>query len=390
MPTISKAAMHVANKKRVLEQLFQHPTISRADIARNLGLNKSTVSALYAELATDGLVEMIGMGSSTNNGGRRPDLIRLKREYGYVISFEIGTYHTRAMANYLNGEVLDFAEFDTPRLDVLIMLQLIKNVIDQIQQVAGTDHGLIGLGFAIHGIVDENQVVDSPFINFHGIDLQTFFQDEYQVPVIVENEANAAAVFERDFNLGQEADNILAISIHRGIGSGIITNNRLYHGNHGTAGEIGRSLVTTSQGLVKVETICSEEAFLALILRDTNQTWPLAWGELKGIYQQQAVAIGPRLAETVEHLGKTVFNAITSFGPDAVYFSSPLFDAVPAIFVAVKEWLLDHGTTVAIKRVQGSQQVSLLGASALAIRAALGLQGYQLALVAPETISHLD
>ncbi|MCQ2569604.1 MAG: ROK family transcriptional regulator [Limosilactobacillus sp.] len=382
--------MHTANKKRVLEQLFQHATISRADIARNLGLNKSTVSSLYTELATMGLVEMIGSGESTNNGGRRPDLIRLKREYGYVISFEIGTYHTRAMANYLNGEVLDFAEFDTPQLDALAMLQLIKNVITQMQQVAVTDQGLIGLGFAIHGIVDDNRVVDSPFINFHGIDLQTFFQDEYQVPVVVENEANAAAVFERDFNLCQQANNILAISIHRGIGSGIITSNRLYHGNHGMAGEIGRSLVTTNQGLVKVETICSEEAFLSLILRDVDQNWPLAWDDLKAIYQQQSVAIGPRLAETVEQLGKTVFNAITSFGPDVVFFSSPLFDAVPEIFVAVKEWLLNHGTTVTIKRVQGSQQVSLLGTSALAIRAALDLQGYQLSLVALATISHLD
>ena len=72
--------------------------------------------------------------------------------------------------------------------------------------------------------------------------------------MILENEANLAAVFERDFGQAETAKDIVTISIHRGIGAGVIANGRLYRGWHGMAGEIGRNLLVDNEGkLVKVE-----------------------------------------------------------------------------------------------------------------------------------------
>ncbi|MFV5784380.1 ROK family protein, partial [Pediococcus acidilactici] len=65
---------------------------------------------------------------------------------------------------------------------------------------------------------------------------------EFHVPVFIENEANLAAIATRDYMTDHKFKNLIALDVHNGIGAGIIINDRLYHGQLGRAGEIGRSL----------------------------------------------------------------------------------------------------------------------------------------------------
>ena len=84
MKNDSRSLVRVANRQLVLQQLFNHPATTRVDIARELKINKSTVSAIYNELNDEGFIEELGQGESTNRGGRKPNLVCLNKRYGFV------------------------------------------------------------------------------------------------------------------------------------------------------------------------------------------------------------------------------------------------------------------------------------------------------------------
>ena len=110
-----------------------------------------------------------------------------------------------------------------------------------------TERGLIGVGVAIHGVVEDNCVRYTPFhTDLLEHDLATELTEELDVPVFLENEANLAAVYLRDFHDYDSEEtyrNYAVVNIHNGIGAGIIRNERLFRGLHGEAGEIGSQMI---------------------------------------------------------------------------------------------------------------------------------------------------
>lgn len=267
--------LHKRNLNLVLQQIFNNSIISRIDISHTLNLNKSTVSALYNELDKKGLLQEVGSGQSTNVGGRKPVLVKINEQYGYTISFDLGFHHLHVMGNYLNGEVFYYQRIELGSRDIQKILGMIDHQIKVSMQNDQTKRGLLGIGFSIHGIVQDNQVINSPFIDMEGVDLVELYSTKYRVPVLLENEANLSGVYERDFNDGKDKNNIIAISIHKGIGAGIILNRQLYRGINGEAGEIGRSLMFTENFTGskndKVEDFCSEDAIIEQVEVQTHQ-----------------------------------------------------------------------------------------------------------------------
>lgn len=384
----------INNRKLVLQQLFNHPETSRAEIARQLKLNKSTVSSIYTELDSVGLIQQVRQGSSTSNGGRKPSLIRLNPNYGFVASFNIGTIYMESMFNYVNGEIIRYNQQPIEHFDILTILQMIKNELQELQEFDQTNHGLLAIGFSIHGIVFDNQVLDSPFLDLAGIDLQKYFENEFKVPVVLENEANLAAVFENDFCVTPKIKDLIAISIHRGIGMGVITNNQLYRGNRGMAGEIGRTLMidrpmSGHQELVKTESLCSEDAIMHQVkkVKGLNQ---LDSATLITLYHDHDPQVLQIFNQAAALLAEVAFNAIVSFGPQEVYFNSTLFEGVPEFYRQIRQKLLTMGVFSPIKLIVGSRMVSLLGASSLAIHHALELDQYRLRLKWPNEVQNID
>lgn len=390
MTNDSRSLVRVANRQLVLQQLFNHPTTTRVDIARELKLNKSTVSTIYNELHDEGFIEELGQGESTNRGGRKPSLVCLNKRYGFVASFEVGTEHLRVMFNYLNGEIISYEQIALSSNDMLIIMQTIKDQLIKMEQADDTKQGLLAIGFSIHGIIDQNKIIDAPFIDINGLDLAQYFENEFKVPVILENEANSAAVFEHDFGERKSYRDLLTISIHRGIGAGIIANHQLYRGNHGSAGEIGRSLVTDAAGrLMKVEDICSEDAIIANVANEKHFDH-LSLLRLGTLYHDQDESAKRIISQAMNQLKKISYNAIVSFGPQAVYFGSPLFDAIPELFRELRDDLRDHGVDVPLQMIKGADKASLLGASSLAIHRYLKMDQYSLTLKWPKSVANVE
>lgn len=123
----------------------------------------------------------------------------------------------------------------------------------------------------VHGVVDHNQVTYSLFFDYSGIDLADMLGQVISVPVLLENEANYAAVYIRDYHDYRQIDqydNLIALNIHYGIGAGIIIDRQLYRGLSGRAGEVGRSIVwSQNKEIIRMEDLYSEDDMLKRLLR---------------------------------------------------------------------------------------------------------------------------
>ncbi len=379
----------IKNQKLVLQQLFNNHETSRAEIARKLDLNKSTVSSIYTDLNKAGFIEEVRQGESSSNGGRKPSLIRLNRNYGFVASFNIGTSHLTSMFNYVNGEVIQYDRQVISKFDILSIMQTIKQKITELQRVNQTQHGLLAICLAIHGIVFNNKVQDSPFLTIDGIDLQKYFEQEFAVPVLLENEANLSAIFEQDFCTGSDIQNLITISIHKGIGLGIIANGTIYRGNRGMAGEIGRALVHNLKGeLVKAESLCSEDVIFQHVM-DSKGLKVLDHDQLRQLYLHDP-QVQKIVNRDLDRLAVSSYNAIVSFGPQEVFFNSGMLENIPEMFKLLQKKLVKMGTLSPIKMIRGSRWASLLGASSLAIHQALEMNDYWLKFRKPEIIQNVD
>lgn len=371
-----KQSFHHRNLKLVLQQIINYAPISRIDIARNLKMNKSSITALYNEIEQKGYLKEIGIGKASKVGGRKPILVAFNEKYGYTISVDLGYKHLHIMANYLNGHDFYYQRIKNHNSNIHDILKTVDSQINLIAQKEKTQHGLLGIAFSIHGIVDQTQIVNSPFLDMKNIDLQKRYFEKYQVPVLLENEANLAAIFEHDFNNQENKANLLCVSIHKGIGAGIILNQQIYRGYRGAAGEIGRMLISSSNQ-TKIEDICSEDAVVERLksLKNNNN---LERSDLVKLAAQVDSDVQTILQEFIRGIAKILVNVSVSLAPEEIYLSSPLLEELPALFAKIKACTEKLGLIPRLYLIGNSNYATLLGASSLIIHHVLQLDNYNL------------
>src|SRR5918997_1586447 len=143
------STMRDINRQIVLNYVRERGPISRAEIARETVLQRSTVSTIVDALVADALVEEIGEGEST--GGRRPTLLRLRASGAAAIGVDITPTRTVVAASDLAGRVLEKEEFET-NAD---FEKTITRAIDCVLEFKkGHTEGLEGIGVILPGLVD--------------------------------------------------------------------------------------------------------------------------------------------------------------------------------------------------------------------------------------------
>ncbi|MBF7123578.1 ROK family protein [Pediococcus pentosaceus] len=381
--SINQDSMRDLNLKVMLQFLFNHPQTSRIEIANNLNLNKSTISSLYTTLNKQGYISEIGYGDSSVSGGRRPMLIKFNRHYGYTINFELGHHHLRMMINWLTGEKITFNSIPVVGKDIFEILSIMKDKIQSIS-IPVALHQLLGISIAINGIVDHNHILDSPFIDMQNVDLINELA-EFNVPVILENEANLAAIATRDYFTQHKLNHLIALDIHNGIGAGIIINGQLYRGNLSRAGELGRSLFLpfeSSNSTIHIEELYSEDAIIK------------KFGELKHIphidrngfleyYRADDQIAIQIMNEFTEALVYVLFNINQIFSPELISLQSRIIGEIPELVTTIKQRytiLSNQGMTTKIKISNMIEDAPLYGGASLLAHSLLSLDHYQLQL----------
>ena len=231
------------NKSLVMEILINSSPISRAEIATLTGLNKGTVSSLVAEILEEQLIYESGQGESS--GGRRPVMLIFNQQAGYSIGIDIGVNYLLGILTDLQGNIchettVKFSDLTYDEMEA----KLFKTIEDLIALAPPCPYGIIGIGIGVPGAVSHNgEILLAPNLGWSNVHLKEVIEDKYEVPVIIENEANAGAYGEKRFGVGKDFDNIIYISIGMGIGVGLILNDALYKGKSGFSGELGHMTI---------------------------------------------------------------------------------------------------------------------------------------------------
>jgi len=324
------------NKQIVLNYVRERSPISRAEIARETELQRSTVSAIVDELQNAGLIEELGIGDST--GGRKPTMLKLKTGTPVAIGVDITPSRTTIALADLAGKVLEKNEFvTTPDLDYMSG-QIVERVSELVAKYPKAE---LEVGISVPGIADQDLGTSLyvPYFQWHDWDICHELARKTGLPVTIDNDANAIALAELWF--GREkirrVSNFITVLVGEGIGTGIIFDGQVYRGERGAAGEFGHMIVGSD---APVECSCgsrdcweahaSEKAIIARYCRlldksvNPNGMTMSKLVALANEGEQQAIAA---LKETAKYLGIGISNLIVGLSPQAVIVSGSITKA---------------------------------------------------------------
>lgn len=330
------------NTLLVFQTITNEEPISRADIAQRTGLNKATVSSLVNELLTKDLVYESGPGESS--GGRRPVLLHYNVNAGYSIGIDLGVNYILGVVTDLKGKILLEKTVKVNEHTFIEVTEQIKQVIHSlIKDLPKTPYGIIGIGLGIPGIVDkQGEIRVAPNLGWKNSDIKTLLEEEFQIPVIVENEANAGAYGEKQFGVGQDYENIVYVSAGIGIGVGLILNNELYQGLHGFSGEMGHMVINMngipcscgSKGCW--EAYASEHALLKSAGSDSTLESLI---DKANNQDEKAIAL---FKETGQYIGYGINNIINTFNPEQIIIGNRLAMAQTWIKQSMLDIIYSH------------------------------------------------
>jgi predicted NBD/HSP70 family sugar kinase len=235
------ALLRTLNQGALMQRLREGGPRSRAQLARDTGLSKPTVSQALAELEAAGLVRPVGPAAPSR--GRTAILYEPDPSAGYVVGIDIGRAWIRVAVADLAGEII--ARHDTPNRS-----RTADSLVRAVAREARAAVKRAGIGWkrVVHTVVGSPGVFDpSTGRLWHAPNLPDWskpgladeLRDALTPSTAIENDANLAAVGERDFGRGREARNFVYLELGTGLGVGIVIDGEIHRGARGAAGEVG-------------------------------------------------------------------------------------------------------------------------------------------------------
>jgi predicted NBD/HSP70 family sugar kinase len=228
------------NRRIVLNLIRTHQPISRADLARHSGLQRSTVSVIAEQLIKERWITEGANGHTPR--GRRPRFLHLNKERVGIIGINVRPVTTTLALADLDANFLAQDTLSTPADPKQFLAELVPRV--QKLMDARPELTYEGIGVSLPGRVDlaTKQLVFAPNLGWSDFDLKTPLEEATQLPVELENAENSCALSEICF--GRRAEglrNLVVVTVSEGIGCGLILNHQLVQGSTGTAGEFGHA-----------------------------------------------------------------------------------------------------------------------------------------------------
>ncbi len=268
MPSIKATHHHIKehNRDLVLKMIIDNRVTSRADIARETKLTRATVSEVVTGLMAEGLVEEIGVGSST--GGKPSILLSLVSDARYLIGVYISEEKFIGAIVNLRGEIKATVEIPVKSKDSDLALRSVTTILDQLMQTAWKP--IIGIGVGTPGLINTRDgiIINAVNLDWRDLPLARLLEERYHLPVSILNDSQATAIGEYVYGDPSSSNNLIVITVKHGIGSGILINGQLFQGDGGGAGEIGHIVIQQNGAMCRcgrhgcLETLASARAVL--------------------------------------------------------------------------------------------------------------------------------
>lgn len=369
------------NKSLVLNKIMNHSPISRAAVAQQVGLNKGTVSSLVNDLLEDHLIYEFGPGKSS--GGRRPVMLLFNEKAGYSIGIDIGVNYLLGVLTDLNGNICNEKEVTFKNLSYEeIEMQLFHTIDYLMASAPESPHGIVGIGVGVPGIVDNNgEILLAPNLKWKNLNLKQVLETKYDLPVVIENEANAGAYGEKKFGAGKDSEHIIYISAGIGIGVGLILNGSLYKGSNGFSGELGHMTIQVNGPTCRCgnkgcwELYASEQALLTAAEKMNLSSLTgkeLDLSDLLELAEQGNPKVISLFEQAGDYLGVGINNIINSFNPQQVIIGNRMASSYKWLNKTLTDrvsnqalWFQQNDLTICFSEL--STFSSALGASAFSI-----------------------
>jgi len=345
----------------VLQLLYSVGAMSRADLARRLGMSKVTVSDLVAELIESGHADELGPSDQVRPG-KPATLVDVNRTGLQAIGIDLAEHETlRAAVLDLDGNILVRAE---RAIDDDSGQAVVDKVLDLVQEVvAAATAPLLGIGVGTPGIVGPGGVVDTaPNLGWTDVPLRDLIAEATGLPVFVVNDADAAV--HADHTLGDGGDDLILVKIGRGVGGGLIVGGQRVRGAHFASGESGHVTVGTDGG---ARCRCGKIGCLETWVSAPNLERALAAAGGNGPLREAGERLGIALAPVVAALD---LSEVVLTGPDH------LLDGVlrEAVEQTLRARLLARTTThLSVRLAHQSDDIVLRGAAVLVLWDQLGV-----------------
>lgn len=374
MVTGSNELIRGINSRLVLEKILNEGPISRASIAASLGLTKATVSTIVSNLIEENLIREIGSDSSAL--GRKPILLEFCRQNGHIISVDLGVNSIVTFTSDLKGNDSELRQYRNHYgRDEIIdgLLRILRKTINALPE---TIFGVATICIGIHGTVHENEITFAPYYDYAGLPIAATLSKELNIPVILENEANLSVIGEKCYCIN--AQNIIGISVHSGIGVGIIIDGKLYTGRNGNAGEFGHTIVEAhgrkcpcgNQGCL--EQYASERAILndyakALSVKSVSIDKLIA-----DYNSRDAIAVS-MVDRFVKYIAVGINNLINTFNPEVVIINSGFTIYIPDLIERIEAELKNRMNYCKIMSYSLQDASILLGGVCSCVNSFLGV-----------------
>jgi len=310
------------NRSVLLRLLRAQPGLSRAQLAQESGLTKSTVSFLVRELIEEEWLTESAVTVSQGLG--RPSTpLQLDARARGLIGLEVAVEALRVVGVSLTGQVLCASEEPlsgtSPEVVCKQAARLVHRTYTQLHK---RGIRVSGVGFGLPGAFDEatGVVRFAPNLGWRNVDFMTLIIGALakarvpELPLHVQNEADTAALSEYEFSSGSAQDALIFVTCGVGVGAGIVLNDRLFTGMQGMAGEIGHSILQIDGPLCSCgRRGCAETFFGARALAKLGNP-----------------AHGGR------YLGVVLQNLWTTFNPSVMVVGGPSCDQYPDIVLAAQ------------------------------------------------------
>ncbi len=318
------------NRRIALNFIRNHQPMSRADLARRSGLQRSTVSAIIDQLIDEGWVTEGAIGRAPR--GRRPRSLHLNVERAGILGVELRPETTTLGLAGVDARFVAQMSWPTPKDAVSFVSELARAT--GVLRAAHPSISCEGMGVSLPGRVDrQGRLVFAPNLGWGEVDLRQMLETAVGLPVNLENAANACALAELWFGRHPEhVRNLIAVTVSEGIGVGLLLNGQLIHGADAMAGEFGHVTITDDGPLCKCgkrgcwERYASNSAAIARYEEGTRgrrssrakHAAPMRFEDLVSLAEHGDARAGAAIDEMGHWLGTGLAALITGLSPEVI------------------------------------------------------------------------
>ncbi|WP_034341704.1 ROK family transcriptional regulator [Deinococcus misasensis] len=314
-----QSTTRLLNRRLILNHIRKNGASSRGQLSEHTGLSPAAITAVTTELLQEELL--------TEVGHKRPVPLDIHYKKHHAIGVKLLEDRLEGVLTDLSTQVIQEITLDLPNHDPLTVARAIHHLQTQLSILTNTPfERIVGIGLGLPGLIDAERGVCIKSARFGWLDisLSSLISQHTQLPVWVDNDVNAYTTAERLYGQARHLSHFIVVSIGRGIGSGIVIDNKIHRGLHGAAGEFGHTLVQRNGRpcecgrLGCLEAYTSEKAILEHYQSLTGMQRGANITGLVRLAENGHEAASEVLAEAGKRLGEAIASYVNLLAPQQV------------------------------------------------------------------------